>query len=94
MLGEGVSMHVMRKRQEGRIQERRTAPGASPSLMREEREGRGGWCWGRDQSPQFPPPGPHPLPSSLFRPERQAETNQYRMLINELMSVSAKAKGL
>jgi hypothetical protein len=22
--------------------------------------------WGRDQGPQFPPPNPHPLPSSLF----------------------------
>ncbi len=23
--------------------------------------------WGQDQRPQFPPPGPHSLPSFLFR---------------------------
>ena len=32
------------------------------------------WEWGRDQRPQFPPPNPHPLPSSLFRREPDIET--------------------
>jgi hypothetical protein len=66
-------MRVLRQRQQGERQHRGTAPGAARRLRPEERGGRGGWCWWRDQGPQFPPPDPHPLPSSLFRPGKNRQ---------------------
>jgi transposase len=46
---------------------------------------------GRDQSPQVPPPGPHPLPSSLCSPRKRA---QHQPLVDSSLSESMENKAL